>query len=84
MLAGYVSVVQTIDVYTSAGGGTLPEIFFEGAHGETFWFQTGSLTASSYGSYRGKVVLNGGENLTVHPNGGTWDVNINGYRLLLP
>lgn len=80
--AGYVAVVRDIDVVAFAGTGVTIEAGLGG--GAVFWSLTLNPTLTPFwGSWRGRQILNAGEQLVVATDASA-DFMASGYLLSLP
>lgn len=75
-------MIRDLDAYYG-GDLELINVYLIGAAGQTIWEWNPGVSEPSYGSWRGRQVLYGGETLTV-TTGDTVDVTVSGYLLTLP
>lgn len=79
--AGYVWIIRDLDVVEVTFAGD--HVFaFRGSAGQDIWLvQSGTTVASSVFQWRGRQVLEPGDELVLHVESGEWDVTVSGYVL---
>jgi hypothetical protein len=81
--AGFVAVIRDVDTYASSEF-SAAQVFLEGHLGQALWAWTAGLGQESYGSWRGRQVINAGETFGLRFNISEADGTCSGYLLTLP
>jgi hypothetical protein len=81
--AQFRAIVRDIDVYSGASAFSRTVNAVGGA-GQTFWQHQYQPTDQDSQQFRGRVVLNQGETLTITVSGDVCDITVSGYLLTIP